>query len=253
MTVTNVLYHLKTQILCPLWMWLLVFKVSAIWWQVQWRRSALCRCAAVPGLQKFVPEQQLREFSPENWTMARTWQEQNLGIPRYLWSVQRQEGLQNEPYMNLISSCITLSSFLTWSECSQVVLMCPSPSVTYARLWGLQIGSQFAGLAFLHFEVGLPILRRHINVEIYDMRSHLRLSSFPHGELTQCASNCLSSFANFWFCACDSCRSNMEWNSKNVSNKTVALSCSQLSNSLKIIDYHQSVFVHQSASSRPLV
>ena len=56
-------------------------------------------------------------------------------------------------------------------------------------------------------------------------------SSF-HGDLTQsypvCASNCLSSLASFSFCACDSCRSHLEW-AKTSTIRLLLFICSQLS------------------------
>ena len=187
---------------------------------------------AVPALHKFVPAQQLRESSPhknfkEN---GKNWSSGPLKCPA---KVSRRP----TKWILLLSKCYHGCPLFHDVSISK-------RNMTFGpRLWGLQIGSQFAGLAFLHFEAGLQ-------------KSLYGASMDFHGELTRDdpwrypASNCWSSLASFSFCACDSCRSR---NSKNFNNETVALICLQLSHSPKRIDYHQSGLVHHIACSRPLV
>ena len=105
---------------------------------------------AVPALHKFVPAQQLRESSPhknlkEN---GKNWSSGPLKCPA---KVSRRPTKWILPLSKCyyVDSCCPLFHDVSISKRNMTFVQFGP------RLWGLQIGSQFAGLAFLHFEVGL--------------------------------------------------------------------------------------------------
>ena len=202
---------------------------------------------AVPALHKFVPAQQLRESSPhknlkEN---GKNWSSGPLKCPA---KVSRRPTKWILPLSKCyyVDSCCPLFHDVSISKRNMTFVQFGP------RLWGLQIGSQFAGLAFLHFEVGLQ-------KSLYGASTELPWWSLtrddpwwpvaiPRLQLLKFTCQLLVLCMRLLQITNETARY-----SKNFNNETVALICLQLSHSPKTIDYHQSGLVHHIACSRPLV